>query len=134
MWLVVCLLALLALLPSDRVQLCICPVDGMELALGRTAHTACHEVEGPLAGALRETAHLPPQAPEPECEHLVLDRSPCGPMVGFVAVGVDQATLAAVEWSGAVPCARRCATGVHEPPDPPPTVLHRLRRCTVFLV
>jgi len=134
-WLVVALLALVALMPSDRVTVCLCPVDGMELALGRSAETGCHGVDGHAVPGNPAAAQLQP-AGEPllPCSHVALERAPC---VLAAAVGAGPYEAAALP-VGEDPRARERA-GSHRrsqvaPPDPPPTALPSLRRCTVFLV
>lgn len=134
LWLVIALLALVALMPADRVLVCMCPADGMELALGRGAHTACHGVASGLAGARGGAEVLPALPPEPPCAHLEIERIPCphasnsAPEVA--AVLVDPA--AELRRVPALPSGN--AILAVSPPDPPPTALPRLRRCTVFLV
>jgi len=134
LWLVIALLALVALMPADRVLVCLCPVDGMELALGRGAQTACHGVEDGADVAPGATELLPAPPPEGLCAHLEIERAPWTPAsTSGAEVPVAQGGAAAEPRLRPVPPLGIAAL-VIAPPDPPPTALPRLRRCTVFLV
>jgi len=134
MWLVIALLAMVALLPADRVLVCLCPVDGMELALGRTAHTACHGVDGLLAGAPQGAVVTPTEDPLPACAHVELERAPWAPTAAVACEPPASLREVATEPCAVEPFPGARFARVALPPDPPPTALPLLRRCTVFLV
>lgn len=134
LWLVIALLALVALLPADRVLVCLCSVDGVELALGRTAHTACHGTDGLLTVAPRGTACTPVDLPQPACAHVEFERAPWAPSAAVACEPPAVHCALAPEPREVDPCPCLRAAGVVAPPDPPPTALPLLRRCTVFLV